>query len=267
MFETLECTIWTRRMHADHVRYLLAYYGDAPVRSIGYVQIRAYYLDEKKRGIAKETIRKRLSTLKMGLREALAHGVIDRLPDWPIIRSDTRPREGFWTLTQWEAAHLANDDEEFQTWIAVGWFTGMHSSDNNRFRWEDVDLIKGTWVRRNSKTRVRAAELPMPDRMAAILRERHERIRPHSRDLVCGHSMGNPNREIKELARRAGVPVISPIEAARHSCESFLEETGVSKAMQVHWLGLTSERMLRFYRHVTPLTVAASMVAVNARTC
>lgn len=266
MFEVLECEEWTRRMHVAHARYLLAYFGDAPVTSIGYVQIRNYYQDEKRRGLSKESIRKRLATLKMALREAVAHGLIERLPEWPVIRSDTRRKEGFWTLTQWEAAHLACDDDEFRIWVACNWWMGSRSKDLDRFRWQDIDLIKGTWVRRSKKTKIRDAVLPLPQRLWDILRERHGDVQPHPRDLVTGHRIGHPNRAIRELARRAGIPEISPSEAGRHSCETFLEESGVSKAMQLHWLGLTSERMLKHYRHVTLKTVEDSLTLVNGRT-
>jgi len=252
MFEMLECELWTRKMHAAHARYLLAYFGDAPIASLKYVQIRNYYLDEKRRGLSKESVRKRLSTLKLALREAVAHGVIERLPEWPVIRSDTRRKEGFWTLTQWEAAHLACDDEEFRTWVDCNWWMGSRSKDLDRLRWGDIDLVKGTWVRRSSKTKIKEAVLPLPKRLWDILRERHDRISPHPRDLVTGQRMGHPNRELKALAQRAGIPEISPSEAGRHSCETYLDEQGIPKAMQLMWLGLTSERMLKHYRHVSP---------------
>lgn len=265
MFEVMECKTWTARMHADHARYLLAYFGDTPVKGLGYVRIRSYYWDEKNRGLSKETIRKRLATLKMALREAVAHGVIERLPEWPVIRSDTKPKEGFWTLVEWEAAHLANDDEEFRTWVACNWWLGSRAADLDRFRWQDVDLAKGTWIRRSSKTGIKPAVLPLPKRLLDILRERHEIVLPHPRDLICGQRMGHPNRELRALARRAGIPEISPSEAGRHSCETFMEETGVPKAMQLLWLGLTSERMLKHYRHVTLRTVEESIASIDAR--
>lgn len=266
MFETMECTMATRQMHADHARYLVKFFGDVDVATLGYPQLREYYFSEKARGIAKETIRKRLSTMKMALREAVAHGTLSRLPDWPVIASDTRPKEGYWTLVQWEAAHLACDDTDFRTWIANGWWLGLHTKDLNSFRWQDVDLVKATWVRRNSKTRIRPATLPLPYRLLEVLRERHAEMNPHPRDLVSWHSMGHPNREIKELARRAGVPVISPIEAARHSCETYLEECGTSELFQQHWLGLKSPRMLkRVYRHITDPTIGDGISKVNAR--
>lgn len=262
--ESLDCTYWTRRMHADHARYLVQYFGDVPVTAIKYPQLRSYYDDERRRGRSKETIRKRLSTLKMALREGLAHGVLERLPDWPVIRSDTRAKEGHWTLTQWEAVHRACDDAELRTWLAVGWWTGMHTSDLNRFRWQDVDLVVGTWIRRNTKTKAKPIPLPLPARLLAILRERYEETQPHPRDLVAGN-MGHPNRAVKQLAIRADVPVISPIEATRHSCETFLEESGTTGLYQMAWMGLTSERMLqRHYRHVTAPTIAAGIAAVNA---
>lgn len=254
-------------MHADHGRYLLDYFGDVDVRTIGYPALRAYYNDERKRGRAKETIRKRLSTLKMAMREACARGVLGRLPEWPVIKGEVRVKDRFWTLVQWEAAHLACDDEELRTWIDNGWWLGMHSSDLDRFRWEDVDLVKGTWLRRNTKNAAvtKPVPLPLPKRLLALLRTRHRAVQPHPRDLIAGRPIGHPNRAMRELCERAGVPVISPI-GLRHSCETFLEESGTSELFQMTWLGLASPAMLkRRYRHVTAPTVAAGAAAINRR--
>lgn len=251
LLESLECSTWTQKMHADHARYLLTHFGDIPVTGITYAMLREYYRAELRRGRAKETIRKRLSTLKMALREAIAHGALERLPEFPVIKQQTNSKQGFWTRTQYEAIRLACDDEDLKAWIDVGWHTGMHTSDINRFRWQDVDLVRGTWVRRNTKNRVKPAVLKMPARMWELLKARHELLQPHPRDLVCGHNMGHPNRQLRELAERAGVPSISPIEATRHSCETEMERAGVSQAAQMLWLGLlTPKPLYRHYRHI-----------------
>lgn len=262
----LVCEYWTRRMHADHCRYLLSYFGEARVADIGYAQMMEYVRHEQRRGLSKETIRKRLSTLKMALREAISHGTLDRLPDFPVLRPQSHPRQGYWTRLQWEAVHLACDgDEEFRTWIDVNWWTGMHPSDIDRFRWQDVDLVRKTWVRRNTKVHARPAELPLPDRLHGILLKRRELNQPHPMDLVCGQRMGCPNRELRALAQRAGVPEIAPMEAGRHSCETYLEECGATELFQMTWLGLKSPAMLKkHYRHATPKTLSQGIAAVNA---
>lgn len=264
LLEALDCEFWTRKMHADHCRYLLAHLGDVPVSSLRYSTVMGYVEHEKRRGLSKESIRKRLSTLKMALREGVNHGVLDRVPDLPVVRARCRPKQGYWTKLQWEAVHLACDgDDEFRTWIACNWWLGSHSSDLDRFRWQDIDLVRKTWVRRNTKVHAQPIVLPLPDRLWKILLARHGQIQPHPRDPVCGHPMGHPNRELRALADRAGVPAISPIEAGRHSCETYMEECGCSKLHQITWLGLTSERMLRHYRHPTPSTIAAGVAAMN----
>jgi integrase len=263
--ETLDCEDWTRRMHADHCRYLLAYFGDRRVDDIRYAELIGYVRHELKRGLSKETVRKRLSTMKMAMREALAHGTLDRLPDFPVLRPQNHPRQGYWTKTQWDAANLACDgDEDFRTWVAVNWHTGMHSSDIDRFRWQDVDVVSKTWVRRNTKVKAEPKTLPLPDRLCGILRERRERLQPHPRDLVCGHPMGHPNRELRDLANRAGIPPITPTEAGRHSAETYLEECGATELFQMEWLGLKSPAMLkRHYRHATAKGMGAGIALVN----
>lgn len=255
MLPALDCAPATRHMHAAHVRYLLQGFGDVDVRGLGYPAIRTWMDAERRRGLAKETLKKRLSTLKLALLEACKRGVIERLPQWPVIRSDTRPTSGFWTFTQFEAAALTCDDEELRTWIVDGWWSGMHLSDLDQFRWGDVDLVAGTWVRRNQKTQVEPAILPMPAGWLAFLRQRRERVAGHKRDLIAGHRIGNCNAELRVLCERAGVPRISTI-GLRHSCATYLFGEGWSGGLVQHWLGLTSERMLqRHYRHVLADTV------------
>lgn len=267
LLESLDCEEWTRKMHADHCRYLLAHFGDTRVTALKYSTILEYTRSEARRGLSKESVRKRLCTLKMALREALARDVIEVLPDLPVIRARRRPKQGFWTRLQWEAVHMACDgDDDFRTWIAVNWWSGMHSSDIDRFRWQDVDLVSKTWVRRNTKVHAEPRVLPLPDRLCQILKERKELLQPHPRDLICGHPMGHPNREIKAIAARAGVPEISPIEAGRHSAETYLEESGASELFQMTWLGLMSPAMLKkHYRHATDRTIIDGITAVNSR--
>jgi integrase len=262
---SLDCEDWTRKMHADHCRYLLAWFGDAQIKTIGYPMMLEYVRAELRRGLSKESIRKRLTTLRMALREAVAHGVLDRTPDFPVVRPRARPRQGFWTQVQWEAVNLAvQGDDDFRTWIAVNWHCGMHPSDLDRFRWQDVDLVGKTWVRRNTKVHASPAVLPLPDRLWQTLKERRERLQPHPMDLVCGHRMGHPNRELKQIAQRAGVPEITPMEAGRHSAETHLEECGASLLFQQTWLGLKSMAMLRNYRHMTPRGLEAGAALMNA---
>lgn len=260
----LECSLATRKMHADHARFLVAFFGDVHIKSIRYQDIRRYYDAEQVRGIARETIRKRLSTLHMAMEEAVRRELMDRLPPWVVIKTDTRPKEAFWTLEQWQAADAVCDDEELRIWVACGWWTGMHTSDLNRFRWSDVDLWKKTWIRRCTKSKAQPLALPMPDRLHEILLARFGQLQPHPRDLVAGRNMGNPNRAMKALSHRAGVPLIGPINL-RHSCETYLEETGADLLFQVTVLGHKSPKMaLTVYRHATERTLERGIAAVNA---
>jgi integrase len=259
----LECADATRAMHHTHGRFLLGWFGDVPLSAIGYPEVRRYYLDEQRRGMSRETCRKRLSTLHMTMAEAVRMGWLTQVPPWVVIKTDSKPRNTFWTRTQWEAAHIACDDDELQTWVALGFWTGMHTSDLNRYRWCDVDLVRKTWIRRNTKSKAEPLELPLPDRLWAILTERYEAIQPHRRDLIAGRSMGHPNRPMRAICHRADVPLISPI-GLRHSCETFLSERGCSEEYQVAWMGLRSPRMLwKHYRHLTPTKLEQGAAAMN----
>lgn len=263
MANALECADATRSMHHRFARYLLDWFGDRPLVEITYPELRRFYLDEQRRGMSRETCRKRLSTLHMALAESVRQGWLDKVPPWVVIKGDSRPRNTFWTLTQWEAAHLACDDEDFRTWVALGFWTGQHTSDLNRMRWCDVDLERQTWIRRNTKSKSDPVELPLPARLLELLRERHAELRPHRRDLIAGRNMGNPNRPLKQLCVRADVPVLSPI-CLRHSCETLLAERETTELFQTTWMGLKSPKMLhRHYRHVTRPTLETGIAALN----
>lgn len=263
----LECAAATREMHARHGVYLVQFFGDVPIWSLRYQDILRYKRHELQRGRARETVRKRLNTLSMAMRSAIRRELMDKEPPFPEIKSDTKPSARFWTIAQWEASDAIHDDEEFRIWCALGWWTGMHSSDIDRLRWDDVDLWKKTWVRRCTKNakRVEPRALPLPDRLHAILAERFGRMQPHPRDLVCGRRMGHPNRALKAIAARAGVPEISPKDF-RHSCVTFLFESGCDEKFVAEWTGHATPRMPQTtYRHSTAETIARNIAAVDRR--
>lgn len=263
----LDCKKPTREMHAGHARNLYKFFGnDRPISSIRYPDLKKYYEEETKRGISRETVRKRLYTLKMAMQSAQRREVMKApLPPWIIIKQKPRKRDRFWTLQEWEAADRHCDDEEFRIWVACGFWTGMHTSDLNRFRWQDIDLFKNSWIRRCTKSDVPAMVLPLPARFQKILVERYGRVQPHWRDLVAGRDMGHPHRTMEELCSRAGVRDISPI-GLRHSCVTFLFESGCSPKFVQDWMGHTTQRMTQnVYLHATEKSMNDNIAAVNAR--
>ena len=259
----LECEDWTRKMHANHVRYLVAFFGNVPLAEVTYHRIKEYLLSEKRRGLAVETIRKRLSTLHMALAEAVREGWLDKVPPWPVMKSDTRPRNDFWTTNEWEQANLACEDEDLATWIAIAFWCGSHTSDVYRLRWVDIDFVNNTFVRRNTKSHAEPIPIPMPPRLRGLLWERHDRLQPHKRDLVCGRNMGHPNRPLKELAARCGIPVIRPI-GLRHACVTRLKEQGCDDQFRSWWIGHKSTKVtVGTYTHMTQPLIDAGIDKLN----
>lgn len=260
--------IKTQEMHTAHCRYFCDFFGDAKsIKAIRYAELKRYKQSEEKRGCALETIRKRLGTLHQVLEEATRRELpqlIATLPPWISIKTDTRRKESFWTLAQYEAARAACDDDlDMRTWVDIGFWCGSHSSDINRFRWGDVNLWKKTWTRRNTKSKAEPIDLPLPDRLHKILLERHTLLQPHPRDLITGRNLGHPHRPIKALALRADVPSISPI-GLRHSCGTFLEESGAPPAFIQNWFGHKSVKTYRkHYVHLSEQMVADGMAALE----
>jgi integrase len=261
----LECEYWTRQMHANHRRYLLEWFGDGPLSEVTYPRIREYVASEKRRGRAVETIRKRLSTLHMALEEAVRMDWIGKVPPWPVLKSDSRKMSDYWTVQQWEQAHLGCEDEDLQTFIAIGFWCGSHTSDIYRLRWADLDFTANTWTRRNTKSKATPVPLPIPNRLRALLWDRAELLQPHKRDLVVGRNMGHPNRAIKELARRCDIPEIRPI-GLRHSCTTHLKDQGCDDFFRSFWLGHSSPVVtVGTYTHCTPRQIAEGAAKANAK--
>lgn len=261
----LECEDWTRKMHAAHARYLVQHFHDVPLMDVTYSRIKEYVIVERRRGRAVETIRKRLSTLHMAMAESVRMGWLEKVPPWPVLKSDSRPKQVFWTAMEWEQAHLACEDEDLATFIALGFWIGSHTSDIYRQRWCDVDFVNNTIVRRNTKSHATPVVIPMPERLRAILWERHDRLQPHQRDLVCGRNMGHPNRPLKELAARCGIPAIPPI-GLRHSCVTRLKEQGCDDQFRSWWIGHKSTKItVGTYTHMTPALITAGEALINPK--
>lgn len=261
----LECEDWTRKMHACHARYLVQHFRDVPLTEVTYSKIKEYVIVEKRRGRAVETTRKRLSTLHMALMEAVRMGWLEKVPPWPVLKSDSRPKQVWWSTMQWEQAHLACEDEDLQTWIAVAFWCGSHTSDIYRFRWADVDFVNNTWIRRNTKSHAEPVAIPLPARLREILLERHDRLQPHRRDLVCGRNMGHPNRVLKQLATRCGIPAIPPI-GLRHSCVTRMKELGCDDQFRSWWIGHKSTKVtVGTYTHMTPPLIDSGVALINPK--
>lgn len=275
MLRTIECRPATWKMHLAHTLYLIEGtgkrggvrrpgIGDRDVSRIGYPEIMAWYRNERLHGLSKESCKKRLSTLKLGLLAACELRALERLPQFPSIRSDTKRGEAWWTRDEFERAIAECDDEDMAAWFTVGWWTGMRSSDINRFRWDDVDLVRGTWTRAATKTGVPPALLPLEAPFRAWLEDRRQRLNPHPRDLVVRVRQQNPNVYLRGLCERAGVTSIST-KGLRHGRETYLYETGADVATQVLQMGLTSERMLRVYRHPSAAFVKLAAQAASRK--
>lgn len=259
----LECEDWTRKMHRSHVRYLLEFFGNVTLAEVTYHRIKEYLLSEKRRGLAVETIRKRLSTLHMALMEAVREQWLEKVPPWPVMKSDTREVAKLWTVTDWEQANLACEDEDLAMLIAIEFWCGSHTSDVYRFRWCDVDFVNNTWLRRNTKSKADPVAVPLPPRLRQLLFERYDRIQPHRRDLVCGRNMGHPNRPLKELALRCGIPKIRPIDL-RHSCVTRLKEQGCDDQFRSWWIGHQSTKVtVGTYTHMTQPLIDVGIDKIN----
>lgn len=280
MFEALtwsiqrrQCSDATRSQHHDHRRWLTEYFGDMPVKDLGFSQVTKYIDDERQRGLMNITIRKRLVTLQMGLTDAYRRGLLDRKPDWfPRLEGDSKPGQDLWTYEQWKVGRLAFEAGQ-RIGIDVLWWTGMHLSDVLRWRRSDVDLAVDGWRRYNTKSKADVRWLPLPDEFRQLLEEwfvTEGMIWPAHK--VAPLFWQFPVKSMARVCERAGLPRITPL-GLRRSCVSYHFEIGRKKGMApdaiADWVALwighkgdprTSQIIKTHYRRWTPEAIRAGSV-------
>jgi integrase len=221
----------TRAMHGERRGWLVSYFGDVPIKTIGFREVNGYIEHEIARGLMRETIKKRLTTLRLALDDAYRRGLLERPIDWwPEIKSDSVPGQGLWTYQQYRQGRLAFDPAQ-RIGIDILFWTGMHDSDARRWRRGDVDLARRVWRRYNTKSRAEPKWLPLPEEFEAILTEWF------ANEGISGPSMriapqwwAFPSKGMIRTCARAGLPHITPLDL-RRSCVSYIFELAVKKGM------------------------------------
>jgi integrase len=261
----------TRSLHTDHRRWLVEYFGDVPVREINFAAVLRYIEHETARGLMRSTIKKRLTTLRLGLDDSWRRGLLATRTDWwPEIQSDSRPGQDLWTYQQYRVGRLAFEPAQ-RIGIDILFWTGMHTSDVHRWRRSDVDLARRQWRRYNTKSKAEPKWLPLPDEFTRVLE-----------DWFTGEGISDPAMRVapqfwlfpsKGMVRtsaKAGLPHVTPL-GLRRSCVSYLFELAMKKSMTPEqaaewcalWLGhkgdpRTSRIIRTHYLRWTPDAIATA---------
>lgn len=268
----------TRAMHIERRGWLVAFFGDVPVATIDFAAVQRYIDDEHGRGLMLETIKKRLTTLRLALDDSYRRGLLAKPIDWwPTIKSDSVPGQGLWTYQQYRQGRLAFEPAQ-RIGVDILFWTGMHDSDARRWRRSDVDLARRTWRRYNTKSKAEPKWLPLPEEFAEILEEwfTNEGISgPTMR--VAPQWWAFPSKGMIRTCARAGVPHVTPLDL-RRSCVSYIFELAVKKGMAPEqaaefaalWLGhkgdpRTSRIIRTHYLRWTPDAIDVANPFDNAR--
>lgn len=255
----------TRGLYYEHRRWLIEYFGDVDVRRIGFKEVNDYIDHEVARGLMRETVKKRLKTLRLSLDDCWRRGLMKERPHWwPDIKSDSKPGQDMWTHANYRQGRLAFDPDQ-RIGIDILFWTGMHTSDVHRWRRGDVDLERKAWRRYNTKSKAVAKWLPLPEEFLHILEEwimANGLTEPAHR--IAPRFWAYPSKGMIRTCARAGVPHVTPL-GLRRSCVSHIFELALRKNMTPDqaaefaalWLGhksdpRTSRIIRRHYLRWTP---------------
>lgn len=273
----------TCQLHGETAALLLRFFGDRPLAdfegSPGYRLLEEYITAEGPdgRGVKYQTLKKRLVTLSLTLKEAQRRGELKEIPPWPDLPADGKPRDRVLSYDEYSRVRAALPTRE-RLWIDLGAWTGQHSYDISTMTWRLVDLGAGPgfgpgagpafWGRRNTKNGLTAPEwLQMPDELRQHLTDAWlSRATPPRPDEAIAGSLDRFNLR-KTLARacwKIGIPKFSPIDL-RHTCVTWWIEKGGPVDGLKKWLGhaTRSEMVHRHYLSVTPTMIGDGVGALN----
>jgi integrase len=279
----------TRRLSAPTVdghkwqrNKLLEFFGDRPLTDFeggaGYRLLWEYLEAEGPggRGAKFCSLKKRLTTLRLALKEANRLDAFGALPPWPDLPNDSVPRERYLTYEEYSLVRAALPDRA-RIWLDLAIWTGMHTSDVNATTWAMVDLGAGPgsgpgsghafWFRRNTKNGTNPVWLPMPDELRAYLvaEWRSRDVRPAPADRISGpFDHKNLRRALNRATWKTGIPQFSPIDCRRTCATWWIERQGPKDGLK-SWLGHTSTSGMvdKHYAKVTPMTLDQGVAALN----
>lgn len=164
-------------------------------------------------------------------------------------------------------------------WAVMG-FAGLRVGEALGLTWEHVDLERRVLrIRQNCvagqllalKTRSSRADLPMLERLVAILTEYANHWRPNTAGLLFATAKGTPlasddvrRRQLHPLLRRLSLPAAG-CHAFRHGLPQRLDAIGMSPAAIQRLLRHQSLAMTEKYLHLGTDEFAAAIAEANAR--
>jgi integrase len=203
-------------------------------------------------GLSQKTVNNRLTVLRKAPDLACDYGLIDHVPRLKWLRV---PKQKFDFLDFDEAERLLKAAEEVEPfWFAMIFTairTGMRQGELLALEWDDVDLVAGRIMVRQSHWRGhtdtpksgREREIPLGDDLRQVLRD-HRHLR--RRLVFCGEGGEQQNenhcrRPLYRSAAKAGLRRIG-WHVLRHTFASHLVMRGVALKAVQELLGHSTDR-------------------------
>jgi integrase len=213
----------------------------------------------KARTLSSKTINNCLTVLRRMLSIACKRGLIEAVPEVEWLQP---PKPDFDFLTFEEAQRLIDAaDGEWRTMILVALRTGLRFGELRGLRWQDVDLVAGRLMVRQSIVKGRVGspksgkprEVPLGEEVRAALKaHRHLRGPLVFCNLDGGVlTVGEPRWALERACKRAGLRFIG-WHVLRHTFASHLAMRGAPLKAVQELLGHATIQMTMRYAHLAP---------------
>lgn len=275
----------TMRNYRDQIRLrLMPEFGAYLVTGIAPRDVERYAARLAKSGLAPETQRKTLMTLKAVLDKAMQWGYLGKNPA-VFAKAPKRVKKDIEVLSPAEMALLIEStDLRYRAIIATGCHTGLRISELFGLKWADINLAKGVLhVRQNlqkgtffePKSRSSRRDVPMPSFLVDILLKhlawQREWIEHNEHDLAFTNLYGRhlnyqnfTRRYFEPALGKAGLHRITP-HTMRHSYASALLTAGEPIQNVSRLLGHADPSItLRVYAHVLPESASGTAKRLDA---
>jgi integrase len=263
-------------------------HGDLPVQRLSKAQLDALVVDLKAGGVlltAKGRVRRKwsagsinkmISTVEQVLADAVKQGLIARNAAALVDRlePDFAPLDTYTEADVEKFLSVVSGDRLAHAWELA--LCGLRRGEIAGLRWSDVDLEAKTLLIANNrvsaggqttenepKSKTSRRELPLPDRLVAVLKAARAsqaaeslaaRIEYRGRYVVC-NEIGDPyspavlSRYWRDAVQKAGIRHIK-LHAARHTCATLMHLQGVPVAVIAAWIGhKDASTTMKIYAH------------------
>jgi integrase len=240
-------------------RRIVPFFGAMRLDRVTYAVIQDFKVKEVAAGRAKKTVNNYLTTLRRLLVIARKRGLIAVVPEVEWLKA---PKPEFDFLDFEEAKRIvAAANEEWRPMIVTALRTGMRQGEILGLRWQDVDLVAGRIVVRQSIVRGRVGtpksgrprEIPLGEDVLTTLKAyRHLKgelvFSDHGGRVLTKEECKHP---LWRACKRAGLRRIG-WHTLRHTFASHLAMRGAPLKAVQELLGHATIQMSMRYAHLAP---------------